>query len=179
MALIGVAVAVPDPYGEELERWRAEFGDPQASRIPAHITMLPPVRVDDAELESVDLHLTRAAGSVTAYDVILKGTGTFRPVSPVVFVALAAGISGCERLQAAVHRAPLDPLLDHPYHPHVTVAHHLPDDALDRAFQCADSRIKVRLEKCGKLKRRGPGKSCQAHGYVSRQVSVAFIFGYL
>ena len=135
MALIGVAVAVPDPYGEELERWRAEFGDPQASRIPAHITMLPPVRVDDAELESVDLHLTRAAGSVTAYDVILKGTGTFRPVSPVVFVALAAGMSGCERLQAAVHRAPLDPSLDHPYHPHVTVAHHLPDDALDRAFE--------------------------------------------
>ncbi len=31
-------------------------------------------------------------------------------------------------------RGPLDVDLDYPYHPHVTVAHHLDDELLDRAF---------------------------------------------
>ena len=131
--LIGVAVAVPDPWGTELEGWRADLGDPQASVIPAHVTVLPPTRIDDELLDDVEQHLAAAAASVPRFEVRLRGTATFRPVSPVVFVALSAGISGCESLEAAVRRGPLVRELDHPYHPHVTVAHDLPDEALDRA----------------------------------------------
>jgi 2'-5' RNA ligase len=133
VTLIGVAVLVPDPWGAELEAWRASFGDPQATSIPAHITVLPPTRIAEAELEPVEAHLRSAAAAVQAYEVELRGTATFRPVSPVVFVPLVAGISGCEALESAVRRPPLQRELDHPYHPHVTVAHDLPDDVLDHA----------------------------------------------
>lgn len=129
--LIGVAVAVPDPWGGELEAWRADLGDPQAGAIPAHITVLPPTRVDEDALDDVEQHLAVAASSVPAFEVRLRGTATFRPVSPVVFVALSAGISGCEALEAAVRRGPLARELDHPYHPHVTVAHDVAPAALD------------------------------------------------
>ena len=64
----------------------------------------------------------------------LRGSGTFRPVSPVVFVPLAAGISECERLEAAVRSGPLARELRFPYHPHITVAHDLPAEGLDRAY---------------------------------------------
>ena len=64
----------------------------------------------------------------------LRGTGTFRPVSPVVFVTVAEGISQCEALADAVRRGPLETELLFPYHPHVTVAHHLEDEVMDRAF---------------------------------------------
>jgi 2'-5' RNA ligase len=67
--------------------------------------------------------------------VHLRGTGTFRPVSPVVFVAVVEGISQCEQLAGACRRGPLDVDLNFPYHPHVTVAHDLADEALDRAFR--------------------------------------------
>jgi 2'-5' RNA ligase len=132
--LIGVAVAIPEPWGAELERWRASFGDPQAGAIPAHITLLPPTRVADAQLGAVEEHLSAAAAAVAPFDVHLRGTGTFRPVSPVVFVALASGIAGCERLEARVRSGRLERELDFPYHPHVTVAHDLPDDVLDEAY---------------------------------------------
>ena len=33
-----------------------------------------------------------------------------------------------------MRQGPLDVELQYPYHPHVTIAHHLEDDALDRAF---------------------------------------------
>ena len=47
---------------------------------------------------------------------------------------LAEGISGCEQLAFSVRRGPLAVDLQFPYHPHVTVAHHLDDAALDQAF---------------------------------------------
>jgi 2'-5' RNA ligase len=131
---IGVAVPVPDPFGTELERWRTSFGDPQALGIPAHITLLPPTSVREAELAAVEAHLAEAAAGAAAFTVHLRGSGTFRPVSPVVFVALAAGIGGCERLERGVRAGVLDRELDFPYHPHVTVAHDLPDSVLDQAY---------------------------------------------
>ena len=51
-----------------------------------------------------------------------------------MFVTLAEGISGCEVLAGAVRQGPLEVELHYPYHPHVTIAHHLDDPVLDRAF---------------------------------------------
>ena len=68
------------------------------------------------------------------FRIRLRGTATFRPISPVVFVPLAEGISSCEVLQSQVRSGPLEVDLRFPYHPHVTVAHDLDKDALDRAY---------------------------------------------
>lgn len=133
-ATVGVAVPVPDPFGTELQNWRREFGDPMADLIPTHITLVPPIELDQPDRDDLDTHLTKAAATVPPFRVHLRGTGTFRPISPVVFIALAEGIAACERLSGAVRSGPLDVALQYPYHPHVTVAHHLDDAALDRAF---------------------------------------------
>lgn len=132
---IGVAVPIPDPYGPELQRRRESFGDPLARCIPTHITLVPPMRVPAPAVEGIEEHLREVAEEERPFPILLRGTGTFRPVSPVVFVALAAGISECEHLERRVRRGPLDRTPSFPYHPHVTVAHHLADDLLDRAFK--------------------------------------------
>jgi 2'-5' RNA ligase len=131
---IGVAVAIPEPWASQLQEYRTSVGDTLAATVPAHITLVPPTEVDDDELADVEKHLAEAAADVPWFEVHLRGTGTFRPVSPVVFVSLVEGISQCEALAAAVRRGPLDVGLAFPYHPHVTVAHHLADDRLDQAF---------------------------------------------
>ncbi len=41
MSTIGVAIAVPEPWAGELQRYRASFGDPLAEAIPTHITLVP------------------------------------------------------------------------------------------------------------------------------------------
>lgn len=134
MPTIGVAVAIPEPWATQLQDYRASVGDATAAMIPTHITLVPPTEVDDAELAVLEKHLAESATHVAPFEVHLRGTGTFRPVSPVVFVSLVEGISQCEQLADVVRRGPLDVDLDFPYHPHVTVAHHLPDDRLDLAF---------------------------------------------
>ena len=134
MPTIGVALAIPEPWATQLQDYRTALGDETAARIPTHITLVPPTEVDDAELAGIDRHLEATAQGFGAFDVHLRGTGTFRPVSPVVFVTLAEGIAHCEQLALAVRRGPLEVPLQFPYHPHVTIAHHLPDETLDRAF---------------------------------------------
>jgi 2'-5' RNA ligase len=135
MPTIGVAVAIPEPWASELQDYRTAVGDLTAAMIPTHITLVPPTEIDDVNLADVEKHLEEAAAETDRFRVHLRGTGTFRPVSPVVFVTLAEGISGCEQLALALRRGPLDVRLQYPYHPHVTIAHHLGDDLLDRAFR--------------------------------------------
>lgn len=134
MPTIGVAVALPEPWASQLQDYRASVGDPSAAQIPTHITLIPPVEVGAGRLGEVEAHLANAAARVDAFRIHLRGTGTFRPVSPVVFVALVEGISQCEQLADAVRCGPLSVELTFPYHPHVTVAHHVEDALLDRAF---------------------------------------------
>ncbi len=131
---IGLAVPIPEPYGSELQDWRRSFGDPLADAIPAHITLLPPTFVAHRERDAVYAHLDEVASRFAPFRVHLRGTATFLPVSPVVFVALAQGISACERLSDAIRTGPLKVELSFPYHPHVTVAHHVSEEAMDNAF---------------------------------------------
>ncbi len=83
---------------------------------------------------TVEEHLAKVAEAGSTFEVHLRGTGTFRPVSPVVFISLVKGISQTEQLAGAVRSGPLDIDVEFPFHPHVTVAHHLSDGQLDRAF---------------------------------------------
>lgn len=131
---IGVALAIPEPYGSDLQERRESFGDPPASSIPTHITLLPPTPVPPGDMDLVEKHLRKVAEAEGSFEVHLRGTGTFYPVSPVVFISVALGISECERVEAAVRSGPLARELRFPYHPHVTIAHDLPEDMLERAF---------------------------------------------
>ena len=132
---IGVAIAVPAPFCDELQRWRADFGDPLAHAIPAHVTLLLPTPVPTERLDDVHAHLDAVAAAEQVFDMRLRGTGTFRPVSPVVFVQVARGVSECEKVERGVRADVLSREVSFYYHPHVTVAHDVPDLALDRAFE--------------------------------------------
>jgi 2'-5' RNA ligase len=131
---IGVSIAVPEPWGTELQQYRISVGDQSASRIPTHVTLVPPHDVEDTDIDQVILHLEQVARRTPCFEVHLRGTGTFRPVSPVVFVNVVEGIGDLEQLAADVRSGPLAGETAFPYHPHVTIAHDLPEAALEQAF---------------------------------------------
>jgi 2'-5' RNA ligase len=142
----GVAIGLPEPYSAELQGWRERLGDPNAAAVPPHVTLLPPTPVPAGRLDEVEEHLRRIAAAERPFELHLRGSGTFRPVSAVVFVPLARGISDCERVEGKVRSGPLDRPLSFPYHPHVTVAHDLDEAGLDRAFDALagyDARFSV------------------------------------
>ena len=130
----GVAIGLPEPFTSELQGWRERLGDPFAHGIPPHVTLLPPTSLREQDLPVVEGHLKAIAWGEAPFEVHLRGSGTFRPVSPVVFVSMVEGISQCERLAEVVRQGPLAVPVQYPYHPHVTVAHHMPETVMDRAF---------------------------------------------
>jgi len=130
---IGVSIAVPEPYGRLLQDLRAGFGDPAARSIPTHVTLLPPTEVRPEELPDFGAHLAAVAERGRPFEMRLDGTGTFRPVSPVVYVRVVEGAGACAELQEAVRSGPIVRDLLFPYHPHVTVAHGIAEAAMDRA----------------------------------------------
>ena len=134
MITVGVVIDVPEPYATRIREARRTWDDPDADAIPPHVTIVAPVSVDPEAMPVLEQHLARAVEGFAPFRMRLRGTGTFRPVSPVVFLAVAEGIPGCEELERRVRCGPWAVELRFPYHPHVTVAAELPDSTLDRAF---------------------------------------------
>lgn len=130
---IGVSIVVPEPYGRLLQDRRADFGDPAAYAIPTHVTLLPPTDVGCADLPALRRHLAQVAAEGRPFPMRLRGTDTFRPLSPVVYVRLVEGGGVCDELQERVRSGPVPRELQFPYHPHVTVAHGIAEAAMDRA----------------------------------------------
>lgn len=131
---IGVALPIPEPHASVLAGWRRRIGDPEADRIPPHVTLLPPTELSAEQFSEVELHLEHAAATVPPFTMRLSGC-TFRPVSQVVFVQVSSGIAECELLERAVRRDPIVRDVEFPYHPHVTVGHDIADRQLDAAFE--------------------------------------------
>jgi 2'-5' RNA ligase len=132
---IGLSIAIPEPFAGELQRWRERFGDPEAAAIPPHITIAPPTRLPQAQLESLEQRTAAVTAGQLPFTVRLCGADTFLPVSAVTFVQVTDGADECARLARALRSVPgLDePVF--PYHPHVTVAHGLSAGQLDEAGQ--------------------------------------------
>ncbi|MEV4412985.1 2'-5' RNA ligase family protein [Catellatospora sp. NPDC049609] len=158
---IGIAIGIPQPWGAELDAARASTGDPLAALIPSHVTLLGPTMLAvSADLDRrIDELLERVAADNAPFAIQLRGTGTFRPVSQVVFVALAAGIVECERLADAIRTGPLARELAHPYHPHVTVGHDVPAPALDDVFErMADYTARFEVDHFTRYQHNGDGR---------------------
>ncbi|MDQ4490247.1 2'-5' RNA ligase family protein [Sinomonas sp. ASV486] len=129
--LVGVILEFPDRIAEDLRGWRESFGDSLADLIPAHITLVTTTETDD--WEATERHVRAVASRMHPFRVRLQGTGSFRPVSPVVYVNVAEGFDECVRLHRELQKGPLARALQFPYHPHVTVAHDLQPERLDEA----------------------------------------------
>ena len=135
MRTVGVSIPIPEPYFSQLRTMRRAVNDPQCDAVPPHVTLLPPTDVQKVYLPEYIRYLREVAARFAPFEMILRGTGTFRPVSPVVFVQIAQGVSSCEQLQELIRSGPVERDLDFRYHPHVTIAHHLGDEQLDQAFE--------------------------------------------
>ena len=135
LATLGVAIGIPQPHSTVLSNWRRRVGDPAAETVWPHVTLLPPTVVPAAAVPAIEAHLAAVAARGTPFAMHLAGTGTFRPMSPVVFVQVARGVSDCELLEKGIRDGPLSRDLEFPYHPHVTVAQEVADAALDEAYE--------------------------------------------
>jgi 2'-5' RNA ligase len=119
---LGVALLVPAPVATELDGLRRALGEESLGRIPAHITLVPPVNVNDVDLPDALAVLREAAAAGGPLRLELGPPTTFHPVTPVVYLAVGGDLEGLHALRERVFRPPLSRPLSHTFVPHATLA---------------------------------------------------------
>src|SRR3954454_20753346 len=106
----------------EIDALRLALGDPERGRIPPHLTLVPPVNVNDDLLDAAMSVVRTAAAATESLELILGPPATFLPVNPVLYLSVGGDVDALEGLRQAVFAPPLSRPIDHPFVPHVTLA---------------------------------------------------------
>ena len=152
---LGVALLVPAPFDREVDGLRRALGDGTLGRMPAHLTLVPPVNVREDRLGQALAVLRRAAAATRPFTVTLGPPATFLPDNPTLYLAVAGEV---EPLRDRVFVEPLARPLTWPFVPHVTLADEAAPDRIHAALTAlAGYQIEVTFDRLHLL-REGPGR---------------------
>lgn len=127
---LGVVINVPPPLEGSLRAWRQRYGGDQSALVAPHITL---VSGSTTEWEAAVRHVHSVAAATPAFTVGLHGTGTFRPLTPVVYLNVEEGAEACGRLHDALLAGPMRHEARYGYHPHLTIVQEVGEAVLDLA----------------------------------------------
>ena len=154
-----MALLLPAPFDAEVDGLRRAMGDGGLGRIPAHLTLVPPVNVREDRLAQALGVLRRAAAATRPFTVTLGPPATFVPDSPTLYLAVSG--SGKGEVTALRRRVFLDPLhrpLTRPFVPHVTLADEAAPERIAAALVAlGDYRVDVAFDRLHLL-REGRGR---------------------
>ena len=120
---LGVVLLIPPPLDREIDTLRRAVGDGTYGRVPAHVTLVPPVNVNREQLGHALATVRAAAAATRPFNVHLGAPTTFLPANPVLYLPLVGqGRAAVFDLRERVFRPPLERPLTWAFVPHVTIA---------------------------------------------------------
>jgi len=131
---LGVALLVPASHAAEVDGLRRALDDGALSRIPAHLTLVPPVNVREDEVGDALAVLRAAAAATRPFTVDIGPAATFHPVNPVLYLAVDDAAGDVRRLRDRVFVPPLERSLSLPFEPHITIADDAPVERIEAAL---------------------------------------------
>ena len=157
---LGVAVLLDPPVSHEVDGLRRAVGDPSLYRIPAHITLVPPVNVRHDDLPSALAILQRAAATTrpAPLTLTLGAVTSFLPANPVLYLAVGGDLEGLRALRDAVFAPPLERKLSWPWVPHLTLADGAPEERIASALAALKDYSAIAVIDRVVLLEEGPGR---------------------
>lgn len=144
---LGVALLIPPPAAVEIDGLRRALGDGARTRIPPHVTLVPPVNVPEESMPEALAVLRAAAGRTGPLDLRVGPAATFLPVNPVVYLRVGGALEPLASLRSQVLVPPLERTITHPFVPHVTVADDMAASRIPAAVDAlADYVVDVRVD---------------------------------
>ena len=108
----------------EIDGLRRALGSSELTRIPPHVTLVPPRNVSGSEVPEVFAQLRRVAAEAAPLRLSLGPAATFAPRHEVVYLAVAEQAGSLGALVGALSSGPLAPPVTRParaFVPHVTI----------------------------------------------------------
>ena len=120
---LGAVLLLPGHVAVEVDGLRRACGDRSLGRVPAHITLVPPVNVREDDLPAALTRLRSAAASAPdEIEVAVGPPATFLPDNPVLYLEVGGpDLPALHRLRQTVFAYPLERSLTWPFVPHVTI----------------------------------------------------------
>lgn len=141
---LGGALLIPEPVRREVDGLRAAVGDGSLGRVPAHLTLVPPVNVNERHLDDVLSVLRDAAAATEPFTTSLGPPATFLPDNPVLYLQVGDGVDDVLALRERIFRPPLERKLSWPYVAHVTLCDEGDPERIEAAVtSLADYRATV------------------------------------
>jgi 2'-5' RNA ligase len=129
---------VRNPVGEFVERLRREL-HPELPHLAAHLTVLPPRILQGSELSARET-LEEVCSGVEPFVVTLGEVETFCPLTPTVFIRVAAAAYRMRELHDRLNTRELAAQEEWPYMPHLTIVKMSNEPHAQQAFQVAAQR---------------------------------------
>jgi 2'-5' RNA ligase len=129
---------VKNAVGEFVENLRKEL-HPDLPHLPAHVTVLPPRRLQGGELSALET-LEDICSRAEPFEVSLEDVETFVPVTPTVFIRVAHGAHRMHELHDRLNTQALVFTEEWPYMPHLTIVKVSTEELAQKAYIFARDR---------------------------------------
>ena len=129
---------VRNAVGEFVENLRQEL-HPDLPHLPAHVTILPPRRLQGGELAALEI-LEDICSQAQPFEVTLGDVETFIPVTPTVFIRVAHGAHRMHELHYRLNTQALASVEEWPYMPHLTIVKVSSEELAQQAYIFARDR---------------------------------------
>jgi 2'-5' RNA ligase len=123
---------VKNAVGEFVETLRQEL-HPDLPHLPAHVTILPPRRLQGGELSALET-LDDICSQAEPFEVTLGDVETFVPVTPTVFIRVAHAAYRMRELHDRLNTLALAAQEEWPYMPHLTIVKISSEDLAQQAY---------------------------------------------
>lgn len=156
---LGVVLLIPPPLDREIDAMRRAVGDGTYGRVPAHLTLVPPVNVNEADMGDALRVLRDAAATTAPFSVHIGPPTTFLPANPVLYLPLVGpGRAMVFTVRERVFKPPLARSLTWPFVPHVTIADEAQPERITAAeLALSDYGAEVAFDRLHLLQE-GPGR---------------------
>jgi 2'-5' RNA ligase len=150
---VGVALLFDAPATAAVDTLRRALGADDVERLPAHLTLVPPVNVRLDELDDAFDLLRDAAHRTEPFRLQLGPARTFLPINPVLYLEVGGEVRSVDLLRDRIFRPPLERNLTWPFQPHVTILDGGDESRIRAAVEAlADVRIEVDITQVHLLK---------------------------
>ncbi len=129
---------VRNAVGEFVENLRQEL-HPDLPHLPAHLTILPPRRLQGGELSALET-VEDVCAQAERFEVTLGEVETFIPVTPTVFIRVAHAAYRMRELHDRLNTQALAAEEEWPYMPHLTVVKISSEELAQQAYIYARDR---------------------------------------
>jgi len=129
---------VRNAVGEFVENLRQEL-HPDLPHLPAHLTILPPRRLQGGELSALET-VEDICARAERFEVTLGEVETFIPVTPTVFIRVAHAAYRMRELHDRLNTQALAAEEEWPYMPHLTIVKISSEELAQQAYIFARDR---------------------------------------